>query len=735
MPGSGLRFPASWWLAQLSLLVLAAVHHSAVVRCLGRCFVDLAALQSGAGVQIHVADQRLNAWILGWVQRALLGRTESFFDANIFYPATGTLTGSEHMLGMAIPLLPLGAFGADAVALHQAGLVFSGLVLAWSSFALVRWATGSIWAAWLAGVLAMLAPWRLGEMAHLQLLSAHWVPLIWLLVARIARQEVGVGAGVALAVVLGFQLLSSYYIAYFTTLSLAVLLAVIWLRDGLRLRSVLRLFAAALVPYAALVLFSLPYLERDSALELLPRVPLPDFATPAQAWQSLAPQFTASFGVVQPDTGYMTPAITAVLVILSLSLWAVRRRPEHEQAERSRGLAIGLACIVVVAFVMSLGQRLWIGGEMWMLPAGWASAWVPGFENMRGPLRWQILIGVALAPLAGIGVWALERWIRSAGLARARVSIGVVRAVLLFLMLSSLSWRALPVTEAIDDSAGSVWGYRALADLDPGPVLEIPWPMDFGADAVEGSRYTLASTLHWKPILNGFTAYRPPSYAFLQRVAQTLPDPEAVARLRELAGLRWIVVHVDRLSPTQRGAWQRPVPGLTPVYRDPATWIFEVAAPPEIAPSWTEALRSQDPRARTLSGLAREPLALGEVAGELRATLPSQMPSFRSGKRWVPVPFVIENRGSQAWPGLDVQPEGLVELQYRFSRGGVVVFEALAPLDRDVLPGQRQQGQAYLQARVPAGEYLLELGLAQRLADEIRPLPVKGVVRSVRVVE
>ncbi|MFP8874804.1 MAG: hypothetical protein VCB42_09825, partial [Myxococcota bacterium] len=379
--------------------------------------------------------------------------------------------------------------------------------------------------------------------------------------------------------------------------------------------------------------------------------------------------------------------------------------------------------------------RLWIAGEMWMLPAGWASSWIPGFENMRGPLRWQILIGVALAPLAGIGVWALERWIRSAGLAGARVSIGVLRAVLVFLMLISLPWRALPVTAAIDDSAGSVSGYRALADLAPGPVLEIPWPMDFGADAVAGSRYTLASTLHWKPILNGFTAYRPPSYAFLQRVAQTLPNPEAVARLRELAGLRWIVVHVDRLPPAQRRAWQKPGPGLTRVYSDPATWIFEVPASPEAATSWTEALRSPDPRERTLSGLAREPLALGEVAGELHATLPSQMPPFRSGKRWVSVPFVIENRGSQAWPGLDVQREGLVELQYRFSRAGVTVFEALAPLDRDVLPGQRQQGLAYLQARVPPGEYLLEVGLAQRLADETRPLPVEGIARSVRVVE
>ena len=98
IPGSGLRFPISWWLAQLSFLALVAVHFGAVVRCLGRCFVDLASLHSGPGVQIYVADQRLNAWILGWVQRVFLGRTDSLFDANIFHPAPGTLTGSEHLL-------------------------------------------------------------------------------------------------------------------------------------------------------------------------------------------------------------------------------------------------------------------------------------------------------------------------------------------------------------------------------------------------------------------------------------------------------------------------------------------------------------------------------------------------------------------------------------------------------------------------------------------------------------
>ena len=733
--GRGRRFPARWWLAQASLLAIAAVHFQGVIRCLGRCFVDLTQLQAGAGVPIHVADQRLNSWILGWVQRSLLGHSDSFFDANIFYPATGTLTGSEHMLGMAIPLLPLRLWTTDAVALHQAGLILSGLILAWSSFALVRWATGSIWAGWLAGVVALLAPWRISEMAHLQLLSAHWVPLIWLLIARIVRKDAGPLAAVALALVLGFQLLSSYYIAYFTTFSIAVLLGVLFLREGFEFRSALRLLAAAIVPYGALMAFSVPYLQRGGDLELLPRVPLPDFATPAQAWQSLAPGFAVTWGQLQPDAGYALAGVAFLLALAAGLLWALPRDSWEGCLGPARSLAMGLLCVVLMAFVMSLGQRMWVDGEMWLLPAGWASAWIPGFENMRGPLRWQILVGVAIAPLAGLGMWALEAWLGSRGRAGARMSIGIVRALVVLLIVMSFPWRPLPVVAAAEALDQRSWAYRALADLDPGPVLEIPFPMDFGGDVVEGSRYTLASTLHWKPILNGFTAYRPPSYPLLQRVAQALPAPEAVTRLQRLTGLRWIVVHLDKLSRTDRLAWQSPGPGLDRVYSDPLTWIFEVRKDARAGPTWTEALRSRSPRGRTLSGLSRAALPAEERVGEFQARIPASMRSFRTSKAWAPVPFVIENRGSQAWPGLDIQREGLVEMHYRFLRGGVPVFEGFASLDQDIAPGRRVEGRAFVQARVAPGPYVLETSISQRLGVDRQPLSLGTQAREVRVTE
>ena len=572
-------------------------------------------------------------------------------------------------------------------------------------------------------------------MAHLQLLSAHWIPLIWLLIARIARGEAGGWAAAGLATVLGLQLFSSYYLAYFTTLSIAVLLAAIVVRDGLRLRPALRLLAAAAIPYAALAVFSIPYLQREGALELLPRVPLPDSATLSEAWQSLAPQLAVSFGSIAPDQGYTIPAVTFALAISALALWAVRRGPGNGRVERARSLALALGCIVVVAFVMSLGRRIWLGGEMWMLPAGWASAWIPGFDKLRGPLRWQILIGVAVAPLAGVGVWVLERWLRNLGSGGTGLLVGALRGALLLSIFVSLPWRALPVTAAIEAHAQRSSGYRALGGLEPGPVLEIPWSMDQGRNVVEDSRYVLASTLHWKPILNGFTGYRPPSYALLQRIAQTLPEAHAIERMQRLTGLRWIVVHLDRMKPAQRRAWQNAGPVLKRVYSGPVTWIFEVRPGAANAGVWTEGLRSRDARERTLSGLSRSPLPLEAVAGEIRMALPPEFPSFLRHRRWVPVPFVIENRGQQPWPGLDVQREGLVELRYRFLRGDTVVFEGAAPLDDDVAPGARIDGLAHLRADVPAGEYRLAVDLVQRRGDRVEPLPVPGLARTVRVID
>ena len=50
-----------------------------------------------------------------------------------------------------------------------------------------------------------------------------------------------------------------------------------------------------------------------------------------------------------------------------------------------------------------------IAGATLLLPGHWAAQFVPGFENLRNPLRWTILIGLAFPVLAGVGIFQLER--------------------------------------------------------------------------------------------------------------------------------------------------------------------------------------------------------------------------------------------------------------------------------------------------------------------------------------
>src|SRR5207247_10359889 len=97
-----------------------------------------------------------------------------------------------------------------------------------------------------------------------------------------------------------------------------------------------------------------------------------------------------------------------------------------------------------------------------------------------------------------------------------------------------------------------------------GPVLGRPdflSPMDLDQLLASG-RYMVASTLHWSPLVNGYTGHPPPSYALLATLARRLPDPAALDDLCALVALGWIVVHPAALPPAAGAAWGGGGPGL-----------------------------------------------------------------------------------------------------------------------------------------------------------------------------
>jgi hypothetical protein len=66
------------------------------------------------------------------------------------------------------------------------------------------------------------------------------------------------------------------------------------------------------------------------------------------------------------------------------------------------------------------------------------------------------------------------------------------------------------------------------------------WPMEFGRRDAEAQ---WLGTLHWQPLVNGYSGYRPPVSEMLAAVAASLPDPAAVDTLARLGVARWLVVH------------------------------------------------------------------------------------------------------------------------------------------------------------------------------------------------
>jgi hypothetical protein len=717
--------------AQLGLLALAAFQLRNVVGCVGRCFADIGGIFGPQVAGLSLPDMRLNSWILAWVQRALTRSPTSLFDANAFHPAPGGLTGSEHMIGVSIPLLPLAPFAPGAVLLHQVATLLSFLVMGWTTFALARWLTRSDWAAFVAAATAMFMPWRIFELAHVQLLSAHWIPLVWLLVGRIMTAESKRWTPAWLTAVIFLQLGSSYYLAYYLTASLAVLVPVLALRHGFDRERSIRLGAALVLAYLPFVLLSLPYLEREVSSDLV--------LVGAANLETSLTNVLAAFRGHSPGSAAETTRLTyhvPLCVLLLAVLGAILgrfRQPADPVQHRLGSFSIALWSIVLVSMVFVLGNQLQIGDRVVTLPGHLASAWIPGFAHLRTPARWAFLVGIAMPLLAGIGVQRGELLLAQWANGHRSTVIAVARVAVVVFVLLGMSWGSIPVRPS--GLAEAARPYQALRDLPPGPVMEIPWPRGRLAEVDAGSRYMLASTLHWNPILNGFAPYPPRLYTFLHRLGSRPPSEAGLETLKRLTGLRWVVVHLRRVPLSERREWERLVSAgvLRRAHATPSAWVLELADRTG-AGDWLEAITTSEERPLTLTGLGRDPIVAPSGGASLEVALAATLPQGEVREVFAPVEARIRNRTSRAWPGFDPRPEGLVALRYRFlTDDETLVSEGVIPLDADVPAHGELVMRGLLRPPERPGVYRARFDLVQRFGTQLVELGVLPFERRVRV--
>ena len=210
-----------------------------------------------------IGDPLLNVWILAWDSHALLTDPLNLFNANIFQPLPNTLAYSEHLISSALLILPLQLFVAEPVVAYNLSLLLTFPLAGFGMYLLtLRW-TGRREAAFIGGLIFAFAPYRFAAIAHLQLLTCHWLPFALLFLDKLmaptsksARKH-----QLALALFLTLQLLASWYLAVYTGLILGLYLLIGVMVRRISLRGMSRLMLPGGLTLLLILPFAWPYLS------------------------------------------------------------------------------------------------------------------------------------------------------------------------------------------------------------------------------------------------------------------------------------------------------------------------------------------------------------------------------------------------------------------------------------------------------------------------------------------
>jgi hypothetical protein len=500
----------------------------------------------------------------------------------------------------------------------------------------------------------------------------------------------------ALVSVTALQMLAGIYVAFELVVLLAAFAPALWWEARRNGRSALPPFASLALGTAALAVVAPAYL-RVRAAGTLPGL---SAAIEHVTTTSPAPALVAS---------WLAAELTLPGVALAALGLLAGTAPLH--------LRLGLLLATVAGFVLCTGTSSTIPGSG--LPSVYEILMrvVPGFAGMRSPSRFLVVPLLTLVVLGGLGAARIV-WLLGAVLGRHGRRLGTIAACAAAVAVVVVRRPVVPLPLTPVQLGGVAYAAHAWLAKQPerGAVLDLPVmnsSMDGGATLATG-RAMLGSTLHFLPLVNGYSGHPPARSGLLLTLAQRLPDPEAFAALCALAWPRWIVVHEGLLPPAEVEAWRaaEEALGVERVAEFGRDSVYRVDA----ACARTTPGTPLDPSPAPGTTFAGTPLALlepGTVLGTITASPPTRLPA--GSFTWLPVE--VRNEGGVVLPGMAGAVPGSVQLQARWwdaRTGRVVATGETTPLGRDLARGETVRAQVGLAAPKTPGDYVVEIGLVQQ---------------------
>jgi hypothetical protein len=381
-------------------------------------------------------------------------------------------------------------------------------------FLLVRGLTGHDGAALVAGVMFAVFPCRTESFAKVQMQMIWW-PLALLCLHRIAQGGAPMRWAIGLGVSVALQAYSGAYLAAYGLVTAAVVSAVAWCQAarGHRRRFACHLGAGALVAIVLTVPLTMAFRhasarvgERTFDSTRPNSAEWRDYLRPHPAQAIWGNAWGPGPGERRLFPGFVAPMLGAVGVVTGGPM----------------GAAYGVAA--ALNMYLSRGTNT--------APFRWLFKHVGPLRAFRVPARFAMLFGLALSVLSGFAV---------ARIARGRSTLMVALVVAVCIAGSVLEGRIKrPELSSPGEREPAV--YEWLARQPHGVVCEFPVGPLRGRSGPQDPTYMYYSTLHWQPLVNGYSGFAPPSYISLVDGLRGFPDDRSIQTLA-WHGVRYLLVH------------------------------------------------------------------------------------------------------------------------------------------------------------------------------------------------
>jgi hypothetical protein len=522
-------------------------------------------LHPGRVAYTDASDAQFSIWNVGWVAHALLTDPRHVFDANIFYPHAGTLFYSEANLAAGALAAPVYWLTGNVFAAHTSVVVLAFLLAAVGMYSLVRYLTGNRHAAIVSGVFYAFCPHVYSHLHHIQLLMTAGLPFSLLAFHRLADRPTA-GRGVALGVVMAAQAYACAYYAVFGMLVIgfAVLVLAGTRRSWRSGRYWTAVGAAAVVAMALIAPLARQYVLLHQATGFVR--PIGEAGYYAADWRAYLASAAYAHRWMLPLLGHwqevLFPGFAAAALGIGGAAIAWRR---------SRELVLLYGGIGAAALWASFGPQAGLYRLLYLV--------VPGFTFLRAPSRFGLLVVLALSVLSGAGLAVILQRVRHPRLvALAAIALAIGESV------HGLQVPPVPPRAP---------AYERLALLPPGGLLELP--VYSNRFAFKRARYMLGSTIHWQPLVNGYSDYIPQEFIESEGMLGEFPTAESLAWLID-RGVRYALFHPNDYTAAQRELLLSKLdtygPRLRRLHADDEMWLYEVLA---AGPDTSAARRPRNP--------------------------------------------------------------------------------------------------------------------------------------------